>query len=456
MEQEEQVVFGPFRLDLPAGRLWRGAREIALRARARAVLCYLVAHPGRVITREELAQHVWVGTHVSKTALRVCVWEIRQALGDQVALPQYIETVGQQGYRFLVAPSTGNAEIPALGSQATAPPVAATPFVGRQAALAALQDCLTQAQHGTLQLVLVSGDLGVGKTTLVQQFLARLPAIGPVWVGQGQCIDHVGLGEAYLPLLDALSRLGQAPGGERLVAALRRAAPLWLMQLPLLVEMSELEALQRQVQGTTPARMLRELVEALGVATRDTVLVLVLEDLHWSDASTVEWLAYLARRTERLRLLVLGTYRPAEVIARGHPLRQAVQELGAHGLCQELRLELLTQTEIEAYVAQRLGATAVAAELAALIHRRTDGNALFMEHFLDYLVQQGLLIQDGGQWVLRGAPTAVEEQVPDTLRPLLLKQVEALATDVQQCLVVASVAGMRFTAAEVAAGLQRP
>ena len=173
------------------------------------------------------------------------------------------------------------------------------------------------------------------------------------------------------------------------MAALRRAAPLWLVQLPLLVEVSELEALQRQVQGASPARMLREFVEALGVVTRDTALVLVLEDLHWSDASTVEWLAYLARRTERLRLLVLGTYRPAEVIARGHPLRQIVQELVAHGLCQELRLELLTQAEVQAYVAQRVGESPVTAALGALIHRRTDGNALFMGHFLDYLVQQG-------------------------------------------------------------------
>jgi predicted ATPase len=384
------------------------------------------------------------------------VWEIRQALGDQVALPQYIETVGQQGYRFLAATRVGMAESTASGSEGADPPASATPFVGRQAALATLQDCLAQTQRGMLQLVLVSGDLGVGKTTLVQQFLARLSAAGAIWVGQGQCVDHVGPGEAYLPLLDALGRLGQASGGERLVAALRRVAPLWLIQLPLLVETPELEALQRQVHGVGHARMLRELVEALGVVTRDTLLVLVLEDLHWSDASTVEWLAYLARRSEPLQLLVLGTYRSAEVIARGHSLRQTVQELGAHGLCQELRLELLTQEEVEAYVAQRLGATAVSAELAALIHRRTDGNALFMGHFLDYLVQQGLLIQDGGQWMLRENLTAVEEQVPDTLQPLLLKQVEALPTDAQQCLAVASVAGIRFTAAEVAAGLQRP
>jgi DNA-binding winged helix-turn-helix (wHTH) protein len=454
VEQGRQVVFGPFRLDLPAGRLWQGEREIALRARARAVLCYLVMHPGRVITREELLQHVWAGTHVSKTVLRVCVWEIRQILGDPVSLPQYIETVGQKGYRFLAVPSVGLAEMATPVAQEVDLPPSTAPFVGRLLALATLQNCLAQAQHGVPQLVLVAGDLGVGKTTLVQQFLTRLPVAGPVWVGQGQCIDHAGPGEAYLPLLEALSRLGQGPGGERLIAALRRAAPMWLVQLPMLVEASELETLQRQVQGVSQSRMLRELGEALGVVTRDTVLVLVLEDLHWSDTSTVEGLAYLARRAERLRLLVLGTYRPAEVVARAHPLRQTVQELVTHGLCQELRLELLTPAEVQAYVAQRLGTSPATAQLGELIHRRTDGNALFMVHFLDYLMQQGLLHQEGSQWLLREDPTAVEDQVPDTLRPLLLKQVEALAIEAQQCLAVASVAGMRFTAAEVAAGLQ--
>jgi predicted ATPase len=122
----------------------------------------------------------------------------------------------------------------------------------------------------------------------------------------------------------------------------------------------------------------------------------VLEDLQWSDASTVEFLAYVARRTDRLQLLVLGTYRPAEVIAGGHPLRQMVQELVAHRLCQELRLELLTAAELEAYVAQRLGTSPVTTHLGALIHRRTDGNALFMVHVLDYLLEHGMLLQTGG------------------------------------------------------------
>jgi predicted ATPase len=201
--------------------------------------------------------------------------------------------------------------------------------VGRQAELAALQTALEQAQHGRLQLVFVTGDPGIGKTTLVRQFLSQVPATTPLWLGTGQCVEHFSSGEAYLPLLEALGQLGRQPGSAPLIAALRRTAPMWLVHLPLLVEPDELEGLQRQVQGMRTERMLRQFVEALTVLAQETVVVLVLEDLQWSDTATVETLGYMARRPERLRLLVLGTYRPAEVIAREHPLRQTVQDRGA-------------------------------------------------------------------------------------------------------------------------------
>jgi predicted ATPase len=267
------------------------------------------------------------------------------------------------------------------------------PFVGRQAELSALQAALEQAQRGQLQLVFVTGDPGIGKTTLVRQFLAQVPATSPLWRGTGQCVEHVGSGEAYLPWLEALGRLGRDAGREPLVEVLRCSAPMWLVHLPLLVEPGELEELQRQTQGLRPERMLRELVEALSVITRERLVVLVLEDLQWSDHATVEVLNYLARRPEPVRLLVLGTYRPAEVIARDHPLRQTVQELVAHQLCHVLRLELLTEEQVQRYVAQRLGAVPASAELEELLYRRTDGNALFVVQLFDHLLQQGFLVE---------------------------------------------------------------
>ena len=354
MASDQQIIFGPFCFDQTAQCLRQGPREIRLRAKSLAVLQYLLEHPGRVISHLEFVQHVWVGTHVTRSVLRVCIWEIRQALGDSGATPEYIETVGQQGYRFCA---------PTRRTDASRRQEA--PFVGREAELAALRMALAEAQRGRLQLLFVTGDPGIGKTALIHQFLSQAPATTPLRVGRGQCIEQFGSGEAYLPWLDALGGLGREPGGEHLRDALRHTAPMWLVHLPLLVEPGEMDGLQRQVQGMGSERMLRQLVEALMILTRETVVVLVLENLQWSDTATMEMLGALARRSESLRLLVLGTYRPAEVIAHAHPLRQTVQELMAHRLCQVLQLELFTEEQVQAYVAQRLGTRLATALTAA-------------------------------------------------------------------------------------------
>src|SRR5215472_3503168 len=101
MEPSPAHTFDGFRLEPPPGGLWRGDVRLALRPRSLALLRYLVAHAGRLVTKAEVRQHVWGGTHVTDTALRVSVHEIRQALGDTAAAPRYLETVGRQGYRFV-------------------------------------------------------------------------------------------------------------------------------------------------------------------------------------------------------------------------------------------------------------------------------------------------------------------------------------------------------------------
>ena len=133
--------------------------------------------------------------------------------------------------------------------------------------------------------------------------------------------------------------------------------------------------------------------------------------------------ASLAQRQEPARLLVLGTYRQAEVVIRGHPLRGMVQELCGRGQAAELRLEVLPAEDVAAYVAGRLGGPAAVA-LAAFIYERTDGNALFMVNMLEHLVQHGEVVRRGGEWTLR--EEAEKASVPEGLRQLLLRRLEAL------------------------------
>ena len=440
MEHAHHVIFGPFRLDMTHNRLWRGEDGIALRPRSLAVLRYLLAHPGRLVSKAELRQHVWAETHVTDTVLRVCIRDIRAALQDSAVTPQYLETVGQQGYRFLI------------GDDPARPPLQTPgPILGRQHEVETLDGWFQRAATGERQMVFVSGEAGIGKTTVLGLFRARLAQGAPVRLGQGQCVESYGEGEPYLPLLEALSQLSRGPTGTEVLAALRRYAPMWLVQLPGLLGDAELERVQRQVQGATRARMIRELAQVLEVLTLDRPLVVVLEDLHWSDLSTVECLAALAQRQEPARLLVLGTYRPVETVLRAHPLRGLVQELVGRGQAVHLRLEFLPAEDVAAYVAGRLGGP-VAAPLAAFVHARTDGNALFMVNLVEHLVQQGLVWRQAGQWTLRDG--AAVDGLPAGLRQLLLRRIEALAPAVRRVLEAASVMGEAFAVPAVAAGLE--
>jgi predicted ATPase len=440
MAPEQQLTFGPFRLEVTDGRLWRGAQVVALRPRAVAVLRYLVEHPGRLVTKAELRQHVWGDTHVTDTVLRVCVREIRAALEDAASAPQYVETVGQEGYRFLGGGGLENSPSPRPG-----------PLVGRQREAECLEKWFQRAASGQRQLGFVSGEAGIGKTTVVDLLLSRLAARGGVRVAHGQCIEHYGAGEPYLPWLEALGRLARGPGGSEVLAAVRRYAPMWLVQLPGLVSEPELERLQRQVQGVTPARMVRELGEVLDVLAAEAPLVLVLEDLHWSDHFSIACLTCLAQRREPARLLILGTYRTAELVIRGHPLRGMVQELCGRGQAPELRLEVLPAEDVAAYVAGCLGGP-VAAALREFICECTDGNALFMVNMLEHLVQQGGVVRRAGEWTLREEAGIAD--VPEGLRQLLVRRIEALKPEEQRVLEAASVVGKAFAVAAVAAGIQ--
>jgi len=151
-------------------------------------------------------------------------------------------------------------------------------------------------------------------------------------------------------VLEALGRLCREEAGQEVIALLQHHAPSWLVQMPALLGDTELETLQRKTQGVTRERMLRELAEAVEAMTVERPLVLWLEDLHWSDVSTLDWLAYVARRREAARLLVIGTYRPVEVMTHEHPLKGIKQELQVHGQCEELALDFLSEGAVGEYL----------------------------------------------------------------------------------------------------------
>jgi len=298
----------------------------------------------------------------------------------------------------------------------------------------------------------VTGEAGIGKTALVEKFLAEVAEAHVLRIGYGQCVEQYGAGEAYLPVLEALGRLGRAARGEPLVQILKQHGPTWLEQLPGLLSDHDVEAVRRRARGATRDRMLRELAEALDALTRDAPLVLLLEDLHWSDSATIDVLGMLARRREASRMLVLGTYRPADVAAASaHPLRWVKDELQLHGYCDEVPLEFLSVTGVGQYLSRRFPAHRLPPELATVLHRTTEGNPLFLVSTIDDLIGQGHLREVDGQWRLAGAAEDIASRAPETLWRLVEKQVERLTAEEQAVLVAASVAGAEFSAAVVVA-----
>jgi predicted ATPase/DNA-binding winged helix-turn-helix (wHTH) protein len=444
----------PVWLDLAHEQLRRGDKPLHLRPKSFALLRYLVTHPRRVLSKDELVEAVWPKTAISDGVLTVAINEVRRALGDMAQAPQYLETIPRRGYRWRGALPT-TAPLPSLEAPGPAPLAPPLP-IGRETEINQLHHWLAQARGGMRQLGFVTGEAGIGKTTVVDAVVAQLAREPDLWLARGQCIESYGAGEAYLPVLEALGQLCRGPDGARLVAWLAQHAPTWLVQMPALLAPDALEAAQRRVLGATRERMLRELTEALDAPTTERTLVLVLEDLHWSDTATLDLVGALARRRTPARLLLLATYRPVDVIVRAHPLHTLKLDLMLHRHCEELPLQLLSAADVAQYLASRFGMGVSPAALAEALHRRTDGHPLFLVTVVDALVQQGLLEDKGGAPAGDEALAAVEAMVPENLQQMIAQQLARLSTEQQRVLDAASVAGVVFSAATVAAGVEAP
>ncbi len=456
MTREFDPQFGPFRLDLAAERLTRGDEALRLRAKSFALLRYLVERPGRLLTKQELLDALWPDIAVGDAVLTVSVSEIRDALGDDPQAPRFIETVHRRGYRFIggLRPSPPGLTAPAHDTDS---PGAEPVMVGREDTMEQLLRWLDEARRGGRRTVFVTGEPGIGKTAVVDAFLRRAVAHGPAWIVRGQCVEHHGVGEPYLPILDALGRIGRGPARERVVDVLAGHAPTWLRELPGLVRGADRRVLEGVAREGARERMLRELADAVSALAADRPLVFLLEDLHWSDHATLDAVAWLARRPEPEPVLLLGTYRPVEVVVRAHPLAALKRELALQRRFEHLPLELLTEAAVARYLAARCpsgpSAASTLRELARAIHRRTGGHPLFMVTVVDHAVRRGWLIEREGTWQVSAAIDEIVTSVPESLREMIEQELEQLAPDERRLVEAGSVAGVEFSAAAVAAGL---
>src|SRR5262245_18210629 len=430
---EKLICFDPFCLDLVNECLLRGSEEIRLRPKAFAVLDYLLERPGRQVTKKEVLDAVWPDTFVGEGVLKVAIRQIREALKDDPSCPRFNETAHRRGYRF-IGQIADRGYIPGLDEdiQSLAAVVSAPlrpaksprQVVGRENTLCLIRDLLDRMLAGERQIVFVTGEAGIGKTALVDTFARGIATGGNVRIGRGQCLEHYGTSEAFLPVLEAIGRLAREQ--KRIVEVLRSHAPMWLLQMPSLVSASDRELLSREVLGVSRERMLREMGDALEVLTAELPLVLILEDLHWSDYSTLDLISYLAKKRQLAHLMVIGTYRPADLIISGHPLQAVKRELLAAGQCGELPLHYLNEEAVAKYLAIRFPENRFPAKLGTLIHERTEGNPLFMVNAVEWLIAEECIAERNGTWEMVEDIENVVVGVPDSIRQIIERQIDYL------------------------------
>ena len=429
-----RVRFDAFELDEANASLVRSGSAVALAPTPFAVLCALVRKRGTLLTANTLLDEVWGHQHVSDSVLRTAISELRTALDDDARQPRFIQTVSRRGYRF-IADATDVIAAPVHGHVAAVESLDESSFIGRAEPLCRLHAAWDRACNGNRAVVWVAGEPGIGKTTLIEQFVA---GVGDIACARGQCVAHYGTGEPYLPLLEALAGLCRSDA--TLPALLRAVAPGWLLQLPWLSTPEERETLRRELAGVSPDRMLREMGELLDRLTERRPLLLITEDLHWSDRATIQLIDFIARRRGAARLMWLASFRLAEVVALDHPLDPLRRELRVHRLCEEIVLDPFSEAEVADYIAGQSTSMSRDEAFVRALHSRTDGVPLFVASVVSEVMVQAARGHDDATAASQLANVAV----PENLTAIIDHYIAKLPNDEREMLSAAAVCGIEF------------
>jgi tetratricopeptide (TPR) repeat protein len=311
-------------------------------------------------------------------------------------------------------------------------------MVGRQAELATLKSALEDAFSAQGRVVMVCGEPGMGKTRLLEE-LAVYARLRGAQVLMGRCEEEGTL--PYLPFVEALRSYVQERPAEALRSELGEAAPevarlvseirLKFPDIPEPVSVDPEEERFRLFQGVT---------SFLRSAASSSPILLVLDSLQWADRSSLLLLRHLSRRLEGTRIVIAGTYREEELDTR-HPLAEVLAEMSKERAVQRLALRGLSRQEVEEQLAALAGAQPERPVVDA-VYRETAGNPFFVAEVFRHLTEEGKVVRQDGRW--RTESDVLELGIPQSLKVVVGKRLEALCDDCRRMLTLASVIGRQF------------
>ena len=379
---------------------------------------------------------------------------LRMLAKDATARPSAIEVVAA-----LTEIERGNNHSPLSTSHSALRTLPLRHTVGREAERAELRAAF---RSGRGSLLCVAGEPGIGKTTLVEDFLTELAAGNQCTIARGRCSERLAGTEAYLPLLEAVESLfvrspafrrnglGEydiPPESGTTNSLMRQLAPTWYAQV---ASLSSDDKLLAEVKAASQERMKRELAAFLQAVAQSQPLVIFFDDLHWADVSTIDLLNFLAGKFDTMRVLMIVTYRPSDMLLAKHPFLQIKPDLQARGVCRELLLEFLTEKEIAEYLALEFPGHNFPSEFPALIHAKTEGSPLFMADLVRYLRDRSVIANTSGAWTLAQTLPDIERELPESVRGMIERKISQLEPDDHKLLTAASVQGYEFDSAVVA------
>lgn len=445
-QRPKTYLFGPFRLETGAYRLFRDGEPVHLTPKAFDTLVFLIEERPRLVGKGELLAQVWHGESVSENVVYQAITTLKRVLGKRPDGGEYVENVPRKGYWF-------TAEVEELAPHAARPvsrrgavkSSSTSCLVGREKEMADLWKTTESVEEGVGHLLCVTGEPGIGKTTLVESFLNEV-ASGDLTcdVARGKCSERFAGTGAYLPFLDALESLIEGGGAEAVADLMKQLAPSWYVQVAPPDARPRTAEEAGGIKVASQERLKREASAFLLEISRRRPLILFLDDLHWADESTVDLLAYLATKFESMRVLVVATYRPSVLLKTNRPILRMQKGLQTHNLCHELALGLLSIEDITRYMALESPDSSFSPEIPKFIHDKTQGNPLFVVDLLSYLRERKVVVKEQDRWTLAKPVQDVWRELPESVRSMVEIKIDQLNETERRLMDVACVQGYEF------------